>query len=242
MIHKTCVVVVGVLAALVATGAAHQMMWGSCSTNPFTPFPDFNPQRFNGSWYVIKKLVTSSRCMITTFDLQENSTSFKVQELRTPIIVDVTPYKATVTNEGTLKMDRTTPAKMKLDWSGNILDEVINTVYTVVDTDYDTYAVDLECQSWGIFKRVSATILSRTKELPADKIKELESDLTKYKIDLSRLNTIDQGNCFDPSQVDYNFKIDHNGLSMMGLLGDENLEDIKTLEEAKEYLNITSRP
>ncbi|KAK8729608.1 hypothetical protein OTU49_008563, partial [Cherax quadricarinatus] len=120
------------------------------------------------------------------------------------------------------------------------LDEVLNTYYTIIDTDYTSYALDLECQSWGFFKRVSATILSRSKELPAEKITELENTLsTKYKIDLTRLNTIDHSNCFSATDVDYNIKIDANGLSLLGLLSDDNLTQIHTVDAAEAYLNIS---
>ncbi|KAK8729620.1 hypothetical protein OTU49_008571 [Cherax quadricarinatus] len=225
---------------MVAPTATHQMMWGTCSSNSYTPMPDFNPEKFSGSWYVLKKLVTTSRCLSTTFELQNDTRTFKVKEIRTPVVADMTPYKATVTNEGILEMNPEQPAKMKLDWSGNFLDEVLNTYYTIIDTDYTSYALDLECQSWGFFKRVSATILSRSKELPAEKITELENTLsTKYKIDLTRLNTIDHSNCFSATDVDYNIKIDANGLSLLGLLSDDNLTQIHTVDAAEAYLNIS---
>ena len=46
--------------------------------------------------------------------------------------------------------------------------------YVLADTDYDTFAIDYECQSiLGFIKRVSATILSRTPQMDSTKLDEV---------------------------------------------------------------------
>lgn len=64
---------------------------------------------------------------------------------------------------------------------------IVSTSYTIVDTDYDTYAVDVECQSWWVVRRVSATILARNKTLPADLIQEVSHLDEEVKLDDSLL-------------------------------------------------------
>ncbi|KAG7167693.1 putative apolipoprotein D-like 14 [Homarus americanus] len=147
----------------------------------------------------------------------------RVHEISTPILSDILPFRATVTNEGTFTMDAKTPAKMKLSWDGNLLKHMISTYFVVVDTDYDNYAVDIECQSWKIFKRISVE-------------KMLEED---FEIDISRLSTVDQSKCFSPDEVDYKVNIDENGLSFLGLLNDKKLLTLDNAKDVDEYLGIT---
>lgn len=48
--------------------------------------------------------------------------------------------------------------------------------YLVVDTDYENYAVDIECQQFAqIINRRSATILSRTREMDPAKLDEVST-------------------------------------------------------------------
>ncbi|XP_042224280.1 apolipoprotein D-like [Homarus americanus] len=226
-----------VMVTLLGMAAAHQMLWGNC--REVKPFPNFSPDRFNGTWYVIKKTVTTSRCFSTIFNWQGDDI-FKVHEISTPILSDILPFRATVTNEGTFTMDAKTPAKMKLSWDGNLLKHMISTYFVVVDTDYDNYAVDIECQSWKIFKRISVTILSRTDKLSQEIIDKVEKMLEEdFEIDISRLSTVDQSKCFSPDEVDYKVNIDENGLSFLGLLNDKKLLTLDNAKDVDEYLGIT---
>ncbi|XP_071538015.1 uncharacterized protein [Panulirus ornatus] len=251
-------VVLTVLTGVLEMADAHQLQWGSCTS--IKPMQDFDPERFNGTWYVLKKLKTSSRCMSTNFLLQDGK--FLVTEIRTPILADLTAFRATVSNEGYLHFSPSQPAKMELNWEGNLLDEFIKTSFTIVDTDYDTYAVDVECQSWMLFKRVSATILAREPSLPEGRIEEPirtshphftlfspspqkhthtagEEISEDFDVDTRYMDTIDHSNCFTPDEVDYNIKIDENGLNLLGMEREEELQKLDTKEKAEQYFNET---
>merc|ERR1719402_336024 len=86
----------------------------------------------------------------------------ELQEIRTPLTA--TPLNIIVTNVGKLTQKGSNPAIRNLKWE-NVFSRFLKTTYTVVDTDYDTYAIDAECQSLFFARRVSATILSRTKTM-----------------------------------------------------------------------------
>merc|ERR1711915_277652 len=186
----------------------------------------------------IEKLVTSSDCLMTMFNVTGANT-LTIQELRAPLITQSFPIEVTFTNVGTLDMDATTKAKMTLRWSGNFLNRVVKTSFTVVATDYTSYAMEVECQSWGFFHRISATIYSRTNSLPAEIVQDLRQQLSSnHGIDLSRMNKIDHANCLPFDQTDYNIKYDETGLSLLGLLTDEKLIKLETEQEVEEYLGL----
>lgn len=227
-----------VLCAFLGGGSGHQMKIGSCRN--VDPMQDFDPKKFQGKWYVLEKLVTSSECLLATFN-QTSDDAFIIQELRTPLLSQSLPLDITVTNEGRLQMDPNDKAKMTIKWDGNFLSRALKTTFTIVDTDYDNYAMDVECQSVYFFHRVSASIYSRTPTLAPEKLQELRTKLeTDYGIDLSRMNTIDQSNCLSLDDNDFNIKLDENGLSLLGLLGHDEIKKLDTEEEVVEFLNKPS--
>lgn len=225
-------VVLTVLTGVLEMTDAHQLQWGKCTS--IKPMQDFDPVRFNGTWYVLKKLKTSSRCMSNNFMLRDDT--FLVTETRTPILADLTSFTTTIRMEGLLHFSPSVPAKMKLNWEGNMVDDLMETSFTIVDTDYDTYAVDVECQSWMLFKRVSATILARDTSLSEDLMRQLETKLAEeFDIDIKHMSAIDQSNCPSLDEVDYNIKVDDSGINVLGMIDNEDLVSLDTKEKAEEY-------
>ncbi|XP_068200464.1 apolipoprotein D-like [Palaemon carinicauda] len=221
-----------ILGLVFGESSAHQLKWGSCKT--FAPMANFDPSKFEGEWYVIKKLVTNSKCMMAKFG-QEGDNTLTIQELRTPSITQMTPWEVTVTNVGRLTMDSTEKARMKLKWDGNFLKDIVDTSFTVLDTDYTSYALDIECQSLTVFHRLSATIYGRNSSLDEGTITMLLDKLEKYSVDLNRMTNIDHSNCVPLSSTDYNIKVDDKGLSLLGLLNNKEIQKLENLEQVQEY-------
>ncbi|XP_066975813.1 apolipoprotein D-like [Macrobrachium rosenbergii] len=221
-----------VLGLVFGEAAAHQLKMGSCKK--MTPMANFDPKKLVGDWYVIKKMATDSSCMLARFGIESDSV-LTVQELRTPSLTKMIPLEITVTNVGKLTMDPTQKASMRLKWDGNFLKDIVTTSYAILDTDYTTYALDMECQSFTIFHRLSATIYGRNATIPSETMKMLETKLQQLNVDLTRMSAIDQKNCVPLESNDYNIKIDEKGLSLLGLLQNDEIQKLENLDQVKEY-------
>lgn len=55
---------------------------------------------------------------------------------------------------------------------------------------------------------------------------------------LKNLDEIDQTQCFSGDEVDYNIKINENGLSLMSLQKDKELHQFQTPEEAADFFKV----
>ncbi|XP_064117847.1 apolipoprotein D-like [Macrobrachium nipponense] len=202
-----------VLGAVLQGGSAHVFKMGSCK--PFTPMQNFNPQKFNGTWYVIKKLATSSPCMRMTI-ITSPSDAITVEETRTPSVSQMLPVDTSVKIIGELTVDPSNKASMKLKWKGNFMNSLYNTNLAILDTDYTSYALDIECQSlkgFSFIRRDSATIYSRNTTLSQAVIDKLEAMLVPYDIDVKRMSPIEQSNCKQPGDNDYNFVLSDKGIT-----------------------------
>merc|ERR1712168_1395927 len=177
---------------------------------------DLDANRMAGTWYVIKKVATTSTCMSAVYT--------------------ATPLKIVLTNVGELSVAGSEPSVMRLKWD-NFASNALRTTYTIVDTDYDNYAIDAECQSLYVARRVSATILSRTKTLDPAVLQEAEQRLVAEGFELSSLSTVDHSNCFEPSEVDYSLIYDKDGVRA-GLQDDDgnSLVEIQSEADAQAYL------
>ncbi|XP_050714671.1 apolipoprotein D-like [Eriocheir sinensis] len=210
-------VAVGVLAA---TTSAHMLGLGSC--REFEGMANFKPADFNGTWYVIKKVVTGSKCLSVNYNVMGNGEKIRVEEVRRPPYTDIVPVDLAVTNAGVLNR-KNSPSKFSVTWYNGIMP--VTGTYIIVDTDYTTYAIDYECQEiLSFLKRQSATILSRKPTMDEAKINELVNKVSSnFDIPKGRMNRIDQENCIDLEANDFNLVIDEQGFKSA-------LESYKELE------------
>ncbi|KAK3862433.1 hypothetical protein Pcinc_031709 [Petrolisthes cinctipes] len=230
----TCVLLL-FLTLFIIPATAHQFKFGSCR-DP-TPITDFNYERFNGTWYVHRKLSTSSECLAVKFEWESENGKYSVQETRLPLLSSATPLDVFVTNVGNLRPLVDGSSAMTLVWEG-MLGNLLPYKFTVVETDYDTYALDVECQSLaGFSKRVSATILTRSQTPPTEEQMNeyLAKVATQPDIDMTRLSAIQQVGCASADSATYNVRLDDQGISLMSLSGNEEVKNITTLTQAEEY-------
>jgi len=230
------VCVVAGLAVLSPT-SAHQFKFGGCKTS--TPVANFDPVKFNGTWFVHKKVATTSSCLALIFNWDEDKNEFEVQEMRVPAVGSALPIDLSITNVGRLTPVSTNSGTMKLVWEG-VVANLLPYTYTVGATDYDNYALDVECQNLMSFaKRVSASILTRSQDSPtATQMKEWEAELGAMPdVTLSKLKSIDQGNCASLEDANYNIRYDKNGVSLMSQSGNEQVVKLSTPTDVKEYID-----
>ncbi|KAK3894064.1 hypothetical protein Pcinc_002166 [Petrolisthes cinctipes] len=223
------------LTLFIVPATAHQFKFGSC--NDPKPISDFDYERFSGTWYVHRKLSTSSECLAVKFEWESENQKYSVQETRLPLLSSASPLDVYVTNVGNLRPLNDGSSAMTLVWEG-MLGNLLPYTFTVIETDYDTYALDVECQSLaGFSKRVSATILTRSQTPPTEEQMNqyLATVATQPDIDKARLSAIQQVGCAPADSATYNVRLDNNGISLMSLSGNEEVKQITTLSQAEEY-------
>ncbi|KAK4317072.1 hypothetical protein Pmani_011822 [Petrolisthes manimaculis] len=228
----TCVLL---LTLFIIPATAHQFKFGSCKDPK--PINDFDYERFSGTWYVHTKLSTSSECLAVKFEWEPENQKYSVQESRLPLVSSASPLDVYVTNVGNLRPVSDGSSAMTLVWEG-MLGSLLPYTFTVVETDYDTYALDVECQSLaGFSKRVSASILTRSQTPPVEEQMNqfLATVASQPDITKTRLSAIQQVGCAPADSATYNVRLDNNGISLMSLSGNEEVKKITTLAEAEDY-------
>lgn len=209
-----------VVAALLHSASPHSFGVGRCKTVNYVE--DFNPNQFQGLWYVIEIFSTTSNCMTMTFN--QTGTGLTVTEAREFYLANKFDLDHTFTNEGYLTVPNPSiPAKMRVRWPSNFLGSAD---LTIVDTDYTNFAVLYECKSMFVIHRSSAVILSRQKTLDSSKIQQIKEDLAKSDIDISDFDIIDHRTCNVVGEADFNWSIDEDTFGSLGEGIDSSIPDI----------------
>ncbi|CAL4150797.1 unnamed protein product, partial [Meganyctiphanes norvegica] len=156
----TMQVAILVLVAVAGSVTSHSIDMGSCPRIP--PQPDFDLQRFMGTWYVIEVFGRQSKCFTLTFN-QVTDQTLTVTEAKEFYLIDKLNMDYAHTNTGTLTIeDPAISARMRVRWPDNIAGSA---TFTIMDTDYDNYAIFAECQKLFLISRSNAAILSRNSTL-----------------------------------------------------------------------------
>ncbi|CAG0914687.1 unnamed protein product [Notodromas monacha] len=149
---------VALLCAFVVDG--HEWVTGVCpSSVPY--MPNFDIEKFTGSWFVKRKTGTYSSCLKNRYFFTKGE--WRVVESRDWLPLDAIGVQSNLEHEGYLSVPDASPAKMRLN---AFTDVAGKGDYVVVDTDYENYAVIFECQNianllgLGVSRR-SGAILTR---------------------------------------------------------------------------------
>jgi len=164
--------------AAAASVSAHDAYLGTCPD--FRPMDNFNFDQFAGRWYAVEKFDTSSRCL--TYDFLEDEMGDR-EIVQTS---EISPLKKlTVDNKvkytGQLTFPRSsTEADMIVKFPLSVLGSA---EYTLMDTDYDNYAMLCTCQQTKLifdiltWHRRSCTILQRAPERNAEYVEKMHQVL-----------------------------------------------------------------
>merc|ERR1712168_663790 len=147
-----------------ASVQAHEYFPGQCPN--LTPMAGFEWSKFaTGLWYVTQKFATKSSCL--TYQFKTDDLGFKsIEQVRQ------LPYSERVGLDheyiytGKLYAPQeSSPAKMIVRFPLNV---VGSSSFTVLDTDYDNYAMICTCQDMDLFftyaHRLSCSIMQRSPE------------------------------------------------------------------------------
>ncbi|XP_028036534.1 apolipoprotein D-like [Bombyx mandarina] len=170
---------------------SHTYHLGSCPI--VEPMSGFEMNRLLGVWYVIQKTSTASHCITYNFSRTDEPGQYQLEQDSQHFILGLTPLKHDYKYTGVLTVpDPAVPARMKVRFPLSVAGSAS---YTVLATDYTTYAAVFTCQKLAFAHRRSATILSRTKELDKMFVDKMRTKLSSYGVDPYDLSIISQNEC-----------------------------------------------
>ncbi|XP_050436688.1 uncharacterized protein LOC126843306 [Adelges cooleyi] len=187
----------------------------------FTPMPDFDVQRFLGTWYAIRTTTTPVRCLV--YDIANtrkldntqrldniNCTDCKncqnyVECTKCPTnstgLLDRSGTAKNVNVFGELKPDPSVPSKLIVFMPPYVDEKMFMVVFT---TDYESYAGIYTCEKYDGGSDHVVSILSRTVHLEATHIEHVNSFIRSARL-LDNLFIIDHLNCNHPmNSIDQN--------------------------------------
>ncbi|XP_072934608.1 apolipoprotein D-like [Epargyreus clarus] len=181
----------GVLLALFGGVLSHTYHLGACPV--VEPMPGFDMNQLLGVWYVVQKTSTASHCITYNFTRTEEPGKYELEQVSQHFILGLTPLEHDYRYKGVLTVpDSSVPARMRVNFPLSVGGSAS---YTILATDYTTYALVFTCQKLAFAHRQSATILSRNKELDKMYLDKMRSKLSAYGVDPYDLSIISQSDC-----------------------------------------------
>merc|ERR1712236_25956 len=232
-----------IIACLSASVLGHEYFPGQCPN--FTPMSGFDWQKFSsGLWFVTQKFATESTCL--TYEFKTDELGFKsIEQVRQLPYTDRVPLEHEYIYTGKLYApQQSSPAKMIVRFPLNV---VGSSSFTVMDTDYDNYAMVCTCQDMDLFftyaHRRSCSVLQRAAEedvaITERMRKLIDSQVENASHDFDKIK---QEGCEYNKERVLNIDVD----KILGLKGDSGLRDAiesvasefefnqKSVEEIKE--------
>ncbi|XP_023944006.1 apolipoprotein D [Bicyclus anynana] len=180
-----------VLLAVCGSAYSHTYHLGACPI--VEPMPGFDMNQMLGVWYVIQKTSTASHCITYNFTRTDEPGVYELEQVSQHFILGLTPLEHDYRYTGVLTVpDQSVPARMKVRFPLSVAGSAS---YTVMATDYNTYAAVFTCQKLTFAHRRSATILSRTKELDKMYVDKMRTKLASFGVDPYDLSIISQSEC-----------------------------------------------
>uniref|UniRef100_A0A8D8PMK5 Apolipoprotein D n=1 Tax=Cacopsylla melanoneura TaxID=428564 RepID=A0A8D8PMK5_9HEMI len=178
------------LLGAVALTQAQVPGFGGCPD--FVAMPDFDMTKFLGTWYETERYVNifeaGSRCVKTNYTKAVDGRFLVASE----IMNRFTGVKRVLEGEIKLIVKGT---KSELNVRYPNLPIPYDTQYTVLDTNYDEYAVVWACSSLGIVNTQNAWILTREKLPSGTSLQKAYGVLDKYKLSRYFFSKTDQNDC-----------------------------------------------
>ncbi|CAH2051820.1 unnamed protein product, partial [Iphiclides podalirius] len=170
---------------------AHTYHLGACPV--VEPMSGFDMNKMLGIWYVIQKTSTASHCITYNFTRTDEPGKYELEQVSQHFLLGLTPLEHDYRYKGVLTVtDPAVPGRMKVRFPLSVAGSAS---YTVMMTDYSTYASIFTCQKLAFAHRRSATILSRTKELDKMYVDKMRTKLASFGVDPYDLSIISQSEC-----------------------------------------------
>lgn len=208
--------IISAFVCLISQASAHSYHLGTCPT--VEPMGGFNMEKLLGKWYVIQKTSTGSKCLTYNFTATDEPNQYKVEQVSEHPVLGLVNVDNKYHYTGIITVpDRDTPAKMSVRFPLSVVGKAS---YTILMTDYTTFAALFSCQDLPFANRQSATILSRTKTLDKMYVDKVRQRLSSFGINPYELSVIEQAGCpNDENKPGVNINIDDQTLTPGSIAG-----------------------
>ncbi|KAL0268961.1 UNVERIFIED_CONTAM: hypothetical protein PYX00_010722 [Menopon gallinae] len=186
------------LLAVVGFASAQVPGFGWCPD--YSPMEEFDLNRYTGVWYEAERYFTvleaGSRCVRSNYTRGIDG-KFRVSNEITNRLTGIRRVlDGVVQNIGK-------GGEGKISVRYNTLPVPIDTQYSVLDTDYDTYSVVWSCSSLGPINTQNAWVMTRERLAPGTVLQQAYGILDKYKISRTFFVKTDQSDCMftDPAAI-----------------------------------------
>jgi len=210
----------GVLLVLQSAVTAHKLVWFASCPKP-EGMPGFNFTAFQNAWYVRNRVKTGSSCLVDAFYQEDGTLKYKEKQLSKTINSIINFDSDMVPVEGK-------EAKYEVEYSTFLPDSIL----TVLDTDYNSYAVLFVCQDWpwSLFCRKSGSILVRSLEEELD-FESMYQLLEENGVDRDDIDMIDHTDCATAEEANFVFNIDGVNVGLGGKIGGQITDSLGKLHD-----------
>ncbi|RZB40234.1 apolipoprotein D-like [Asbolus verrucosus] len=179
-----------IILAICAITKAQIPNFGFCPD--YLPMPDFDMERFLGKWYEAERYFQFSgvvtRCVMTDYAKAPSGKIYVSNEVTNRL----TGVKRVI--DGNLEVvGKDGAGKLNVKYSTTPI--ATETSLTVLDTDYDSYAVVWSCNGFGPVHAQSAWVMTRERLAPGSVLQRAYGILDKYKISRTFFVKTDQEGC-----------------------------------------------
>ncbi|XP_054268678.1 apolipoprotein D-like [Macrosteles quadrilineatus] len=188
---------------------------------------DFDMEKYLGVWYEAERYVNvleaGSRCVKTEYTMAKDGRILVSNEIQNRL----TGIKRILAGE-IRSIVKGTEAKLNVKYSQ--LPYPVETSYTVLDTDYDNYAVVWSCSGLGLFNTQNAWVMTRERNPSVTTLQKAYAVLDKYKIGRTFFVKTDQTECHIAEPADAENSVDKQedeaGKSALGVAAAEGVEPV----------------
>ncbi|XP_032529061.2 apolipoprotein D-like [Danaus plexippus] len=175
---------------LAATASAQIPSLGWCPD--YQPMADFNVNRFLGTWYESERYFTVSELGSRCVAIKYNSTPEGRILVSNEITNSLTGLKRVL--EGSMQMiGREGEGRMMIKYTA--LPRTYDNEFSILDTDYDNYAVMWSCSGIGPVHIQNAWVLTRERIPPLMVLQSAYSALERFRISRTFFVKTDQADC-----------------------------------------------
>ncbi|XP_076228970.1 apolipoprotein D-like [Nomia melanderi] len=158
----------------------------------YVPMANFDMEKFLGVWYEAERYFqlteVVSRCVMANYTLSPDG-KFRVSN---EVTNRFTGIKRVVEGEIKKAASKAEEGKLVVKYTIPLTPE---TKYSVLETDYDSYAVLWSCSGIGPFHTQNAWVMTRDRIAPGPTLQKAYSVLDKYKISRTFFVKTDQDDC-----------------------------------------------
>ncbi|EFA11278.1 apolipoprotein D [Tribolium castaneum] len=158
----------------------------------YLPMPDFDIERFLGKWYEAERYFqfseVATRCVVTDYAKAPSGRIYVSNEVTNRL----TGVKRVI--DGSLELSgKAGEGKLNVKYSTTPI--ASETALTVLDTDYDSYAVIWSCSGFGPIHAQSAWVMTRERLPSGVVLQQAYGVLDKFKISRTFFVKTDQEGC-----------------------------------------------